>query len=167
MPYSNRIVSYGIVMEQYNTPVWSPYLQRDIRRVESVQRLFTRSIFLRCAIPYSSYKDRLDKINLESLERRRLNYDLTKLFEMINGLSYLKFDDYFQLCNSQYNLRRNSLQIKPIHKINATNNTWTNNFFNRIPAYWNKLPNDLVTSPTLSIFKQRVKRHTFNHLTFI
>ena len=151
---------------EYNTSVWSPYLQRDIKRVESVQKLYTRSIFLRCAIPFSSYKDRLDKINLESLERRRLNYDLILLYKMINGLSYLNFYEYFQLSNYQYNLRRNSLQIKPLHNINTTNNIWTKNFFNRIPIHWNKLPNDVVTSPTLSIFKQRVKRYTFNHLTF-
>ena len=35
---------------EYNTPIWSPYLHKDIISVESVQRHFTKSICNRCNI---------------------------------------------------------------------------------------------------------------------
>jgi len=29
---------------EYNTPIWSPYLQKDIIAIESVQKSFTRKV---------------------------------------------------------------------------------------------------------------------------
>jgi len=60
---------------EYNTPVWSPYLQKDIISIESVQRNFTKMICNHCNISYSSYPDQLNKLNIKSLEYRRLEFD--------------------------------------------------------------------------------------------
>ena len=56
---------------EYNSPVWNPYLKKDTLLLESVQKKFTRSVFLRCNIPFRSYADRLDKLGIKSLEYRR------------------------------------------------------------------------------------------------
>ena len=35
---------------EYNTPIWSPYLKKDINHLESIQRKYTRIVFNRCNI---------------------------------------------------------------------------------------------------------------------
>lgn len=153
---------------EYNTPVWSPYLLKNKTLLESVQKRYTKVIFYRCSIPFSSYEDRLHKINLDSLERRRLNYDLILLYKIVYGLSCIKFSDYFQYINVNYNLRRNSIQIMSTYQLKRNNKLWSNNFFNRVPVIWNELPNEIVVSPSLDIFKSKLKKHKIvNRLTFV
>ena len=70
---------------EYNTPVWSPFLLGDIRKIEAIQRKFTKRICLRCQIPFKSYEDRLRKLNLQPLYYRRIYFDLLFLFKIINN----------------------------------------------------------------------------------
>ena len=55
---------------EYNTQVWSPFLEEYINKIESIQRNFTRFL-CSCNISHSSYKNRLVKLVLKSLEYRR------------------------------------------------------------------------------------------------
>ena len=57
---------------EYNSPVWSPYLIEDITKVERVQRHFTKVAFRRCDVDFVSYNDRLRKLNIKSLQERRI-----------------------------------------------------------------------------------------------
>ena len=95
---------------EYNSPVWSPYLKKDIIKLESIQRSFTKFICLRCSIPFSSYQDRLYKLNLKTLEYRRVIFDLIFLFKIIRGETNLKFDDFFLDKNLPYTLRGSKLK---------------------------------------------------------
>ena len=54
---------------EYNTPVWSPYLLKNVNKIESVQRNYTKRICRRCGINFSSYEDRLNILNLNTLEK--------------------------------------------------------------------------------------------------
>ena len=49
----------------YNCVIWSPYLKKDIIKIESVQKQFTRTICKRCNIRFSSYSNRLYMLNLK------------------------------------------------------------------------------------------------------
>ena len=117
---------------EYNNPVWSPYLLKNKALVESIPKLYTKVIFRRCGISYISYQDRLYKLDLKSLERRRINYDLIFLYKIIHGLFCIKFQDYFKFTVTQYSLRKNSVQIIPNHQTKPTNQLWQNNFFHRV-----------------------------------
>jgi hypothetical protein len=69
---------------EYASPCWSPYLIKDIKLVESVQRAFT------CRIPETArknlpYTDRLADLGLESLDLRRLHTDLIFVFKLLYG----------------------------------------------------------------------------------
>ena len=145
---------------EFNTPVWSPFLLKDITHIEQVQRHYTKVAFSRCGIPFVSYADRLDKINLSSLENRRKYFDMVLLFKMIHGLSDLDFHDYFQFHDTPYLLRSHSFQIKS--KKRFMSSQWLNSFFTRAPKYWNLLPCDIVSTNSLSIFKSRMKSYKFH-----
>ena len=149
---------------EYCTPVWSPYLNKDIMKLESVQRLFLRRAFMRCGIKFDSYTDRLQKVNLCSLERRRVNNDLIFLFKIINGLCGLNFYDYFSYSSIAYNLRRNSKQITVKYIPNLQFQQYQKSFFIRSSQYWNKLPESIVSSPNLTIFKLKLLKYPLHSI---
>ena len=59
---------------EYNSPAWSPYLMYDIQATEYVQRRFTKRL---PGFGIYSYGERLQLLQLSSLELRRLRIDLS------------------------------------------------------------------------------------------
>ena len=65
-----------------NTQVWNPWFHKDIQCIERVQRFFTRAIIKRAGIPYMDYDDHLANLGLQSLEYRRVFYDLVMCYKI-------------------------------------------------------------------------------------
>jgi len=70
---------------EYCTPVWSPYYRYLIDMVEKVQRRFTKRLL---GLRHLSYPDRLQMLDLQSLERRRLSHDLILVYKILHGLTH-------------------------------------------------------------------------------
>lgn len=140
---------------EYATTIWSPYLNKDKIKVERVQRFFTRMICQRCKIPYSSYNDRLYKLNISSLEYRRLEFDLMFLYKLLNDLLDINAKDFFYFNETHYNTRSHSKVIRsklPFRNLNQ------NNFYShRCATTWNLLPPEIVSAPTYDVFRNRLK----------
>jgi len=68
---------------EYAVSVWSPCYNYAIDKVESVQRKFTKRLRGCNNMDYSA---RLDHLQLQSLERRRLIADLVLTYRIIFGL---------------------------------------------------------------------------------
>ena len=145
---------------EHNCPVWSPSYAKDIRAIESIQRRYTRFACRRCGIKFKSYAHRLYMLNLKSLEYRRAEFDLIYMFKIVHDLCFLNFSSYFTATTHNYNLRRNSFQIKPIHSY--PNQVWTQCFFSRTPKLWNKLPEHLISATDLPTFRRRLKSFDLN-----
>ena len=158
-------VTYVRPKLEYNTPVWSPYLNHDIDKIESVQRNFTRKACIRCGIKFSSYTHRLYMLNLISLQKRRIINDLLLLYKIVYNISDLNFSDYFIFHTTKYNLRSNTMQIKLAPNIDLSLLQWKNSFFVRAISYWNKLPDEAVRAPSISIFKNCILK--FNLDSFV
>ena len=139
---------------EYNTPVWSPYLKKDILKLESVQKLFTKYACLRCSVPFTSYKDRLLFLNLNTLEYRRVMFDLVFLFKIIKGQTNLNFSDFFIERNLPFSLRGSKLKITSLNNFHTSQ--WQGSFFGRIATTWNSLPDNITSADTLPIFKRRL-----------
>ena len=75
-----------------NAVLWCPQEPALIRKIEGVQRVFTKRI---PGMKNMSYMARLKELGLETLELRRLKTDLCEVFKIRHGLSGLDFDDYF------------------------------------------------------------------------
>ena len=147
---------------EHNTPVWSPYLLKDIEAIEKVQRRYTKIACRRCNIPYNSYNDRLTKLNMLSLQNRRVRFDLITLFKIVNNLCDLNFNSFFTLQTSPYPLRNNASKILPKHKFNSS--AWSGSFFERAARYWNKLSHDITSVGSLDLFKMKLKSISFDNL---
>jgi len=89
--------------------VWSPYYGYAIDKVESVQRRFTKRLD---GFHDIEYPTRLNKLNLQSLEYRRLVADLILTYKIIFGLVDIDPNDYFCLKGSDNTrLRGNPYKI--------------------------------------------------------
>ena len=78
---------------EFNTTVWSPVQKQDIEAIENVQRRFTKRLY---GLRDYSYFECLQKLNLQSLELRRIHYNLTLTYQIVFGLTVLKCQEFFQ-----------------------------------------------------------------------
>jgi len=146
---------------EYNTCVWSPFLVSDIMRIEKVQRYFTRRLFVRENL---TYEERLDLLGLESLELRRIVFDLLEVFKIVKGQSHIQFDDFFEY-KLDRRTRGHRFQLR--HRRAARLEVCKNWFAFRVVTLWNSLPETVVESPSLSVFRNKLKScELHNHCHF-
>ena len=96
--------SYDVLLKLYKTllrphleycvSTWSPHYIKDKSLLERVQHRFTRMVPGLKSLPY---EERLERLRLWSLEKRRNRADLLEVFKMYKGLSLLPFDHFFTL----------------------------------------------------------------------
>jgi len=77
---------------EYCTIVWSPSLIQDIEAVESVHRKFTKRLPELCNY---SYVEWLKKLELQSLELRRLHLDLIWCYKIVFQCVNVNMSDCF------------------------------------------------------------------------
>ena len=103
-----------------------------------------------------NYNDRLQRLNLESLELRRLKADLMMYYKIVHEVVDLKFDDFFKL--SLNNTRSNGYKLlKPYFRTVAAQN----HFNSRCVRIWNALPLDVVTCKTTTAFRHKLNVFDF------
>ena len=106
-PYITKAlyVSFVRPILEYASPVWSPHYSSHIKRIESVQRRFVR-LSLR-SLPWNDpyrlppYENRLQLLNLNTLQRRRDVTDTLFIFKVLTG----NIDDPQILSVIDFNLR--------------------------------------------------------------
>ena len=139
---------------EYSTCVWSPYMLRDIRQVEDVQRYFTRRMFPKCTL---SYSERLAILGLESLECRRLKFDLKMYFKILHHQTNLEPSKFFLFQNHERTKTRGGHSYT-LKKHLFSSNRLFNSFCNRAVDCWNALPEDLVTAESYKRFCSKIRK---------
>ena len=75
-------VTYVRPKLEFAAQIWCPYFKKDISKIERVQRLYTKRI---PTLSNLKYEDRLNKLQLSSLEDRRHKFDHVFLYKIIHG----------------------------------------------------------------------------------
>ncbi|VDI27072.1 Hypothetical predicted protein [Mytilus galloprovincialis] len=145
---------------EYATCVWSPYLKKDIRKLESVQRRATKLVKNICHL---NYEDRLRSLGLPTLEYRRDRNDMIQVYKALHGIDDIDWMSLFTLAPSN-NTRGHSLklfkkQCKTTHRLNT--------FSIRVVDQWNNLSDLKVTAKTLNNFKSALNGENWNLYKFI
>jgi hypothetical protein len=144
-------ITYIRPIVEYNSILWSPNLVYLIDLIESVQRKFTKRITSLSSLPYSS---RLNRLNLQPLELRRLHLDLTNYYKILNGMSPLTPTDYFIIYSPIISTRSNMPSLlKPLH----ASSKLASSFFYRSVDAWNHLPSNIKLLTSLHSFKLAIK----------
>ena len=136
---------------EYCVQAWGPFYKKDRDCLEKVQKLATRMV---AGMRGKPYKQRLDELNLYSLERRRLRGDLIETFKIVKGISGLKFEDFFVKL-PQTGTRGHSLRLQRGHSRLEIRAQF---FTNRVVPWWNRLPEDVVACSTIATFKYRLDK---------
>ena len=135
----------------YAVQFWCPYYRMDINSLESVQRRMTKMIPGLRNLPY---QDRLKKLNLHSLERRRVRGDMIEVFKWVKGINKGDIDKVL-IISEQDRTRSNGFKLDKFRFRREIGRNW---FTNRVVDEWNKLSNFVVSAGTLESFKRRLDR---------
>ena len=85
---------------------------------------------------------------------------MKNLYNIINKQIDLDLDKFFTPLKSKYNLRHHKFTLcrQPLPKTCALNES----FKYCVIDVWNSLPSDVVESPSVAIFKSKIKRLNLN-----
>ena len=76
------------------------------------------------------------------------------MYKIINEKIRIQFDDFFTLANNR--TRGHPMKVT---KLRAMKLSRINSFSQRVVNDWNSLPEDVVMSPSLNTFKNRLDKH--------
>ena len=120
--------------------------------MEKVQRRTTKIVQ---GLKNLDYQTRLEKLNLYSLAQRRIRGHLIEAFKIINGHDNVNSEQFFKKAWTGH-LRGNSLKL---YKQRATKKCRIEFFSQKVVEDWNKLPDEVVTAPSVESFKKRLDKH--------
>ena len=144
--------TYIIPRLEYLSPIWTPHKTGEIEDIESVQRSFTAKIE---GLEDYNYHQRLQKLNLYSLQRRRERYVLIHAFKIYLKLApndpNLEFHHHPRL---GLQCRRKLIKTR-VAKIKTLR---FNSFSHYAPRLFNVLPAKVKTAKTVAAFKYRLDR---------
>ena len=149
-------ITYIRPILEYDSSIWNPSEIYLIDMIENIQREFSRRI---PSITDLSYRDRLEKLNLEPLELRRLRYDLGLYYKVLNNLTPLNPSDYFLIYHSPPSSRSASIYLtRPIR----ASNKFLSSFFFRCIDVWNRLPITVTSAESFTCFKCRLRSYNLD-----
>ena len=135
---------------EYASPIWNLGYLTDNRLLERVQRRWTREVDGFSDVPYD---ERLERLDLFSVQGRLLRADLILLWKIFNNKCAISADQLFQpatvretrghqlkifLPHSRLEIRRRFFSIRTVH-------------------YWNSLSNRTVCADSIHKFKALLK----------
>ena len=135
---------------EYANTIWSPFLKRDIEKLEKVQRRATKIVPALRDLPYST---RLLLLDLPTLAYRRLRGDLIQVFKIVHGIQDVERSSLFVMTTNVEGLRGHDLKLS---KQRSQTRLRQNCFSQRVCSAWNKLPVSVVYSQTTNIFKNGI-----------
>ena len=163
---------------EYGAVVWDPHLEKDITKIEKIQRKAARFI-------KSDYKSRnpgcvtdmLNDLNLPTLQERRKDKRLSFLYNIglqkgkvpaINPQEYLtpikskrqiKAKSYSDYETQNIVKRHQNLNNKCFQLPKSSNSAYKNSFFPRTISEWNELSDSVVNAPSIETFKNQLLKH--------
>ena len=146
---------------EYGQSVWSPHNITEIKLIERVQRSATKKVN---GFKQLSYTERMERLRLPSLLYRRNRGDMIECYKLTHDL----YDNDVKLHLPLSLTPRRGHQYK-LFKQRAVNLDIRKYAFSiRVVDNWNKLPDEVVSAPSLNSFKNRLDAYwNENHYLYI
>ena len=154
MDYESFNIIYRVYVRphlEYCVQAWNPYLVKDIKCLERVQERATKIV---TGLRHLPYGERLRKLKLISLIRRRERGDLIETFKIIKNLEGIS--EAFFIPEIYEGLRGHGLKL---FRERARLEVRKNFFTQRVITAWNNLPEEVVNKNTVNGFKNALDRH--------
>ena len=152
--------TYIIPLLEYCSPIWNPQNITDVKRLESVQRMFTKRLI---GFEGLNYPDRLEKAEMCTLELRRLHADLCLCYNILHHKIDTPVSKLFEIDKSN-STRGHCWKLK-----NSVPRLDTRlHFFSfRIINTWNSLSPKTVEATSATMFKSMLKSESFDKFLLI
>ena len=140
---------------EYSSSVWDPYLDKDIKKLEKIQRnaaRFVKKDYSR----HSSVTAMMKDLNWKPLQERRRENRLLLLFKILNNLVAIPPDKHLSFKNKKYNLRSN--HSKEINLKTSEVDSHKNSFFPKTILDWNDLTENQISCQSVIQFKAALQR---------
>ena len=131
---------------EYASVVWNPWMVKDIKKIERIQRAATRWV---PELKELSYEERLKALNLTTLEARRKRGALITLYKCKTGMMEIDKEDFIEPGS-----RRTRGNSKKIQKKKGKKDVKKYSFPNIFIDSWNKLPEHIVNAKSIHQFKK-------------
>ena len=146
---------------EFGVAAWSPYYERDIERLEKVQKRLIRSL---SNVRGETYEEKLDDAGLTTLKERRRRGDMIEAFKTLTGINNVERASWFQIAendNQRPSTRTNttveggkaenrpSVLVRERAKTDVRNNC----FRLRAGRAWNELPDNVRQAKSTNAFK--------------
>ena len=142
---------------EYAAVIWSPHMKKHQKKIERIQRLATRMI---PDFKNKSYEERLEKLNLTTLEERRIRGDMITMYKIVNGINILD-REIVKVGPSNY-LRGHG---KRLRKETCTSDIKKYSFPYRSIEKWNKLRSEVIVAECVSQMKERFDKYGYGDRT--
>ena len=143
---------------EYACPVWSPHLAKDIQEIERVQAFACR---MATHTWRANYQELQSIIKIPTLERRRLELKLGHLFKIIHNLCFFPEGVFCYREQTPLVTSTRSAHSLTLVQLFAHTNSYLYSFVPHTISCWNSLPEELVTSSSLTTFKSKLHVHNF------
>ena len=136
---------------EYCSPLWNPAKITDIQELEGVQRTFTSRI---AGCYHLNYWERLKRLSLMSLQRRRERYIIIHMWKFLHGLSSNDLEVQFYQ-RSRFGTLATVPSMCKGSSIGHQSN-YDSSFGVMGPKLWNAIQYNLNELGTLALFKSKL-----------
>ena len=136
---------------EYGNIIWGPIFKEDMKSVEKIQQRATKII---SQLRDVTYEERLKALDLPSLYYRRRRGDMILMYKIMNEKVRIEASTLFT--PATYSRTRGHKQ--KISKKKATKVPRMKSFTIRTVNDWNNLPIDVIESPSINAFKNRLDK---------
>ena len=138
---------------EYCIQSYSPWLKKDIEELERVQRRATKMV---AGFHKLKYHERLKRLNLTTLEKRRTRGDLIETYKLLTGKEDINYRKFFQMNINGSNLRGHD---KKLFKGRCRLEIRRNFFSQRVVDNWNSLPQEVIDAESVNGFKRMLDKY--------
>ncbi|KAL5268810.1 hypothetical protein ACHWQZ_G002598 [Mnemiopsis leidyi] len=133
---------------EYCCPLWHPHRLEDVKTLENVQRFFTRHI---AGMEGADYWERLKRLRLQSLQRRRERYITIHMWKLLHKL--VPNDLNVEFYHRERLGWRARIPVLFKRSRQSSSTIFDASFAVNGPKLWNLLPKSVNSATTLDSFK--------------